>query len=368
MAFRIKPVSRKSGPQFKVQFEWFENGKRKTREINKAEWSRHGFTLSMTLEEANARKLTLNQQEHLNQTEKKRQTIKQRLDNEALTQEAYLPPADLAEFEADKLGNVKDSKIRSYWNCARRVMCEVALPISDWAAKSERFYKAFLKRKMSPAYVQKVLPLINRWGKFQAHKYKQFFDPIPAPRHDWANSISEDHYNKVKSRGNKESAPLTSEMLKKVEGKMKPEQALWLWFSLWFGLRPVEVDSLQKPSSKRTWWVSQEQDTDVLCIYQTKLKGLHPDQRVKKIPCVVPEQRELLKKIGQPMQRPLSKTMNGYFGGAVTLYGGRKAFTKLMKSYKQAFENVSSWLGHQDIQRTYADYYDRQEVTFTKVA
>ena len=73
------------------------------------------------------------------------------------------------------------------------------------------------------------------------------------------------------------------------------------------------------------------------------------------------EQRNALEIIAsQQFRRPLIKTMRKNFGEGVTLYAGRKGFVDLMLSKKQAFENISVWMGHSTLQRTWESYKNRR--------
>lgn len=359
MGYRVKPAS--SAPGFKILFEWIEGGKRQTKALPKQDWGSRGFHLQMTWDQACSRRDALNAQEKLKGIEKKRHKIAARQEGIKLKQTAYFPPADLRGFE-EKYGlNDPNSKKRSYWNKARQIVEAVALPPEEWEDSPEKFYREYIKHKMSPAYVQKVQPLINRWGAFMSKRYKMPFLPLPAPPKGWAADIAETHFAKTRSRGNRESEPLTPEALQKQAAKLTERHYRWLILSVWFGLRPIEVDSLKQPSSKRTWFVFEGGSAKYLCIYQSKLKGVEPKKRIKRIPCYHPEQVKALSVIGPDIKRPNSKTMFKRFGPNITLYGGRKGFVKLMKSFGHSFENVSAWLGHLDVNRTYQDYFDRSE-------
>jgi len=368
MAFRILPVKRKSGPQFKILFEWFEQGDRKYKGIPKAEWARHGFRLDMSIEEAKLRRDSLNAQERLAKTEVRRQKILERFGKERDEQKAFFPEHYRKEFETHKLPDSK--KGRSYWNTAARIVTAVALPPDQWVDSAERFYREFLRRQMSPAYINNVLPLINKWGSFYSRKLGKPFDKIPTPPRSWAVSIAEAHYSRDSRRGCRESDPLTPEMLSAKKDKFGEAEYRWLSFSVWFGLRPVEIDQFSKSSSKKTWWVEAAANgrPPVLWVYQTKLKGLKPEKRTKGIPAILPEQQALLVNMELPVSRPARRDMIESFGKEVTLYGGRKNFEALMKAKGQKFENVSAWLGHSDINRTYRNYFNRQEVKYDPAA
>lgn len=347
MAYRVIPVKRLTGPQFKILFEWFVKGKRNYRAIPKAKWEEHGFKESMTLEEAKRHKDSKNAIERFDRKEKRRQQCLAREQEERRSQSAFLPQHYRDEFEANKIPESKKGK--SYWRTAALIINAVPVLPKDWVDNTERFYKEFLKRQMSPSTVKTILPFINKWGMFYSRKLSQPFDKIPSPPRNWAAMIAEAHYERGVKRGNRESDPLTPEMLKAAKVCPAPEYRWWA-FSVWFGLRPIEVDLLSQESGKRTWRV----ENGALWIYQTKLKGVKPEKRCKVIPAKEAEQRELLADMSLPVSRPKSSLWKD-----VTLYGGRKGFIALMKSRGHKFEEVSAWLGHQNINRTYQSYFDK---------
>jgi hypothetical protein len=361
MAFRVIPVRRLKGPQFKVLFERFENGERIYTGVPKDAWGRHGFRLDMSLEEAKQQKDLLNIRERLSRAEARRQKCLARETKTREQQQAQLPEHFRAEFEAHKLTASKKGHI--YWKLAASIIEAVALSPELWIDSTERFYKEFLKREMSPSYVKTVLPYINKWGAFYARKLGKPFDKVPSPPNNWAAILAEAHYSRDVRRGNRESEPLTPEMLAAKQTQFTVSELRWLKFTVWFGLRPIEADLLSKPTGKRTWWIGEAHGVPVLWIYQTKLRGLKPDKRSKGIPAIRPEQRQLLSEV-LSVSRP--KSMSAFKD--VTLYGGRKGFIKLMKSFKQSFENISAWMGHTDIKRTYQSYFNKQDINFDPAA
>jgi hypothetical protein len=62
----------------------------------------------------------------------------------------------------------------------------------------------------------------------------------------------------------------------------------------------------------------------------------------------------------EEFRRPLLKTMRSKFGEGVSLYGGRKGFPDLMLSLEQKIENISVWMGHSTIDRTWRSYKDKK--------
>src|SRR5690606_20909167 len=134
----------------------------------------------------------------------------------------------------------------------------------------------------------------------------------------------------------KESIPLTVEMLEKAKLSLSEEHFNWLKISLWFGLRPNEVDSLKKLNRKdhTSPYFEKHEDgkTDILVVYQSKLRLQKQKDRWKYIPLCEPEQIEMKKIITEGnFKRPLVKTLQLHIDEELNNYGGRKGFTDLMK-------------------------------------
>jgi integrase len=142
----------------------------------------------------------------------------------------------------------------------------------------------------------------------------------------------------------------------------------WLLISIWFGLRPTEIDSLRKIAS---WRIEKDKDLgiDVLWIYQSKLTSIEREKRWKPLPIIFPEQKlavEIIK--SGSFKRPLAKTLKKIFlNKRITCYAGRKGFIDLMLARNQRLEDISSWLGHQDIAITWRKYRNKKRVAFTQV-
>jgi hypothetical protein len=368
MGYQVPKHHNKRG--WKVLHVRYEGGKRIYRGVPAEEYAALGIAETMTREQVMERLGQKNAQAELSRHETKRNVIQDKLKTARLSDMAFMPATLLAEFEATRLDMTRP-KLRSYWKKATEILGEVRLEPKDWDDNAAAFFRAFTKRQMSPNYVRQVLPLINAWGKFVAKRTQTFFVPLPTMRGGHYKAVAEAYYSKEGHHaGNRESAPLSPEKLESKRSQLKDKHYKWLYLSVWFGLRPIEVDLLRKPTSKRTWWVDEHNGKKVLWVYQTKLKGVKPEKRVKYIPCITPEQELGLGFIGQDIKRPLAKTMARVFAGVdpITLYGGRKAFEETMKARGQSFENISAWLGHTSVVRTYQNYYNRHKVKWDDAA
>lgn len=132
---------------------------------------------------------------------------------------------------------------------------------------------------------------------------------------------------------------------------------------MWAGLRPSEIDRLKQPENFMVKRVPN--GPTVLWVYQEKLVALPPWERWKLIPLISKQQKRISKivRIGD-FARPCVKTVRKYFGERVGLYGGRKGFTDLMLNQGFRLEEVSAWMGHTSIERTWRSYRNRLEARY----
>ena len=92
------------------------------------------------------------------------------------------------------------------------------------------------------------------------------------------------------------------------------------------------------------------------------MTGLPREDRWKPIPILYDEQKFGLKIIeNQNFKRPLVKTIRKHLGDGYRLYGGRKALTDLMLSKGHELENISIWMGHSTINRTWRHYKNHRK-------
>lgn len=380
MGYRIKPVSRAKGPQWKLQFISYKKADaanpkakhpEKIRDIPKSDWLQHGFTFEMSLDQAKERAKSLNAQAEVVRWGETKAKIRERLKEEDTVECAFLPPLIVAQFEKEILfeklargtENVKQkNKIESHWRMVKKIIREISLPPKEWNEKAYRFYNLFVNREMSPSYVQKVLRILNEYGYFLARREDKAFLPIPAPRGAEAQRIADAFFEATDSGEGEASDPLTPAMLDSKREAMRPDHYNWLFISIWFGLRPFEIDQLRDP---KTWKVTVGKNgRKLLHVYQPKLITVPKPKRWKVIPVKTKEQNRALAMIeAQTFKRPIYKSMHSWFDG-VTLYGGRKGFTDLMLERGEKFEEISLWMGHRTLDRTYRDYKDRLKTSY----
>jgi hypothetical protein len=359
MGYRVKIHPTKNGPGWKVQFEDRTEGKRRTKDIRKDTWGPLGFRSDMTYAEACQIRDSLNAQEALKTRQRARNRIEARIAEEAEVECALLPQIHTDEFRRRYLlsGQEQNPKTESYWRAAKKMIRKLQIDPEEWFELKHLFYAYFAKNKISPSYMTKVLRIANLWGHFYCRKHKKAFLQIPSPRGAEAQRIADSFFDA--SEGGEDSGPLTPELLEVAQSKLtNPAHYNWLYLSVWFGLRPEEVDHVKNETRTR---IVQNGKTTELHVYQSKLASVARSKRWKIIPCKEKEQLAGLEIIRTaPIKRPLNKTLRLWVDKDVTCYGGRKNFTDLMLDRGHKFEDISMWMGHATIERTWRNYKDRQ--------
>lgn len=377
MGYHIKSLPlKKSAPQWKVQLISFkkadtENSRaqkpKREWDIAKMRWPALGFNAFMSLEEAKARAKQYSAQLHLKRQEEIIQKIAREQAKTQIRYDAVLPAEFVVEFEKrfirkrdsqTEQGQRKHTRAYVRWRAAQRMIAAVGVEPSEWFFHTDQIYDYFHQHKMSLRYLQSILRLANLWGFYICRKLGRPFLQIPPPRGYERQRIIDANFEKEKGVA-RASKPIAPSDLEKIKGAVNIENFNWLFLSLWFGLRPKEIDLLK---SKDTWRVEVlPNGRKVFWVYQTKVIALPPEDRWKPIPIIFDEQHFGLKIIeSETFARPLRKTVHRHFGDGVTLYAGRKGFVDLMLSKDQLTENISIWMGHSSLQRTWENYKNRR--------
>lgn len=384
MGYAIKKVLNKNGPQWKLQFVTYDkvtainpNAKspRKFKDIPKTDWASHGFHLTMTIDQAKVKAQSLNAIAEVKRWGETKTKIRERIDKDSILECAFLPRSFVIEFETEIVfekicrasDNVKNkNKVLSHWRAAQKIIAELKMEPSDWEDKKHRFYNHFVKKQMSPSYVQKVLRLLNEWGLFLSKNNKKYFSPIPTPSNSEAQRIADAFYEKTPSGEGEASDPMSPSLLESKKGQLLEQHFNWLYISVWFGLRPHEIDGLVEPKNIKV--TTNKSGRKLLHVYQPKLITVPKPQRWKVIPLKYKEQNKALELIeAKDFKRPSYKVVHKWFGDGITLYAGRKNFTDMMLENGEKFEEVSMWMGHRTLDRTYRDYKDRLKTSYENV-
>lgn len=379
MAYYVRHLLRKkSAPQWKVQYVSYKKSDqregisaempKRTWDIPKDRWRVLGFHHWMSLREAQARTRQLNAQLQLKRQEECLKKARERERDFRLRHEASLPDEFVCEFEARFVlprGILSPEQRRrctkrryTIWHAAERMITTLGIDPSEWFYHINEIYDYFVERRLSLGYVQAILNMANLWGYFISRMLCKPFLPVPRPRGYERQRFIESFYQKESLRRGP-SQPITPDHIMNLKDKLNSKNLNWLHVSAWFGLRPQEIDSLKQPCR----WKVEILPTGrkVLWVYQTKIIALPPEDRWKPIPVVCDEQNFALKIIQDGNhKRPLLKTIHQHLGREYGLYGGRKGFVDLMLSKGHSIENISIWMGHSSLDRTWRSYKNKR--------
>jgi len=170
----------------------------------------------------------------------------------------------------------------SHWRAAQVLMTSTKLGIVRLGDAPDICYSYFVEKRISPGYALKILSILNKFGVWLD---RSAFTPIPPPaRFDKERIV--DAF--AETGAAKSSSPITLDILLHAKKVMKVPHYQWIFISLWLGLRPGEVDALKDSSMYK---VTEEGETAVLHIYQSKLRQLPKAERWKYIPLLLPPAR-----------------------------------------------------------------------------
>lgn len=343
--------------------------KRHVKAVPREAYSALGFSHEMTFEEAKERATILNTQSQL-ESQKIAATAR-RVERDKLVDMAYLPKKMVSlfldELELDYEDNPdRLETIMKHWNQAQILISAVELDPRDFFKDKKLIYAYYRKKAWSPDYCKRITGILNRWGSFCSNKTDSYFKPIPKMSGTLIEKIQDIRDEKGDVRT--EAKPLIWSDLKNKRAKFKLDGLMldwnWLFIGLWFGLRPEEIDSLK--NKKNLWKVENdpERKVDVLWVYQTKLTNIPKEKRWKPIPILFPEQKEALEiiKSGE-FERPLNKTIqtSERLGPKIESYSPRKGFTDLMLDKGYSIEDISIFLGHENIATTWKHYKNKKK-------
>lgn len=378
MGYYVRLLSwKKSAPNWKVQYVSYKkadsqdsNAKKPKKEwdVNPDRWRALGFHKSMTIEEARARAKQINAQDFLKGQEERIKKLEEEEAQLIKRRDSVLPIQFVEEFEkrfvksedAQTLsGKRKRSRASYIWNSAKRIIFKLQIEPSEWFYYSKEVYDYFYQEQISLHYASSILNFSNLWGFFICRKLGKPFLPIQKPRGYERQRIIDAFYEKER-RSRRPSRGLSPEELNSIRGRINQENFNWLFLSVWLGLRPQEIDNLKNQDFLRL--ETPMHGKKILWVFQTKIIALPPEDRWKPIPILFEEQEFALRIIeSKNFKRPLCKTLKKYFGGGLDLYGGRKGFTDLMLAKGHTIENISVWMGHSTLERTWRSYKARRK-------
>lgn len=328
-----------------------------------------GFSSHMTPDQARAHAKKLNK---LNEIKRKEQASQikaaERLTDLGVVENSIIPDemsrAFVEYMEENWYGGLYNLRKQIFhWNKVQKILTALKVQPHEYFKEQKKFYKYFQMNGISKSYMEKLLKVINLWGDYYSEQSRTYFKRLPGPKGVVLEAIVD------ASEATGEGAhPLDQKLLSKMNLKLPPGQWEYMHATLWLGLRPTELDDILENKSHMK--VSHSEGVEVLSIYQTKLTSVPKPKRWKHIPIFHPEMERAVEfiqngVIRKPLVKTLKKAAPGY--DEIGLYSGRKGFTDLMLSLDQKLEDISMWLGHLSIERTWKNYKDKKKINFQEV-
>lgn len=334
----------------------FKNGKKTDTKVEDLAYLELGFKKEWSLEQARERCKRLNKEKSLSNA-RVREAAARVAQLTSLNE--ILFPQDVVKAFSKRLEDENEGsenhlkKMNSHFLKVQKLCSDLELLPSDYYDNKKLIYKWFAKNKVSIDYTQKLISLLNRWGHFVSRRDGKFFESVPPARGLSRELINNSHEGKTGVRT--ESEPISPLLLEKRKEKLSEANYNYLFATIWFGLRPHEMSSALKSKTKLN-----DDGTEFLIVYQSKLVTIEKSKRFKAIPILFPEQEVALEilKSGN-VKAPIYKRMNQVFGQGYGLYGGRKGFTDLMLGKGYKIEDISLWLGHTSIETTWKHYKNK---------
>lgn len=353
---------RKTAKGWCVAKQIFVNGQRQQKAVPREAWGQLGLSANMSIQDAQEVVRLLNKQGSAEKWARVRAISNHK--QLELISSAYLPERQCKAFQ-EHLTSTYDPtgsrKLLSHWHAVQKLIAACELSPARFASDKQKVFNWMRKQTISLDYAKKLVRVLDLFGNWMLPDAYRPVGRIPAIE---AQRLRDAHLD---ADANQASEPLTPQDLIKLKEAGLPEKQLrWLECTIWFGLRPGEVDRLRHSKLGYKTEFDKALKILILSIYQAKLVSVPREQRWKHIPVFLPEQVQLLKYIdaGGELKRPLNKVLKRHLGRQVTCYGGRKGFIDLMLHHNQALEDVSAWLGHQSIEMSWRRYRNRARVNF----
>lgn len=356
---------------WRVLQDYYVKGNRKTRTVKKEVWSTIGISSKMNIEQARERISQVNKKNSL----KKAERAATRVHTKKYVDSVFLPKPQVDSFykhlsESHFGSSAHEKRLMSQWETVQLLVKHLKMDVDEFYDRRNSVYKYFIKKKLSLDYSNKLLRILNMWGSFVSKTRNQHYEPVPSPKGIQRQQIAEAYGDSKTYRGGG-AHPLSRKLLLDLKGKLDhlEGQYEWVHLSLWFGLRPSEVDALKDSKNYRI-----EDNINprikVLWVYQSKLSAVSKEKRWKPIPILFKEQLEALDYIeSKNFKKPMNKTLKNATGLTdVGSYSGRKGFTDLMLSLEQDLEDISVWLGHATIDMTWKHYKNKNKINFNKTS
>jgi len=177
LGFFIRPTTK----SFRiVEEQW--TPERTTKTVPRESYPALGFRYDMTVDEAKARAIQINQQALLEA--KKIASAVRRVEHEATVNNAYLPPKLVLLFRAELESMYEDNPSRldtilKHWKAAESLISTTELDPKDFYSQRSKIFNYYKIKQWSPDYIKRLNNILNLWGAFCSRRNNSFFQPIP---------------------------------------------------------------------------------------------------------------------------------------------------------------------------------------------
>ncbi len=380
-SYYIRP--KQKGKSFSLYLKKYENGKpvNPHQKIDEAIYYRFGLSAEMTALEAKTKLKDFRKLNKATREEVARQdrTFKRYARSRTINQTLF-PQEMVNIFEQkirnENIGTDKHLNKKLYvFATIQEIINSLKLVPETYAENSKIIFKYFIDNQYSLNYSQKMISMMNEWGKFATAKGSGYFKIIPQPKGNFREKISKGSQTKTGVR--KEALPMTQNLLDQIVS-IAPNHGFtaneinFFKATFYLGLRPEELMKTSNGGKHYSKYTDLKSGLDVVMVYQEKLQGVPENKRTKHIPIKWDEQKNAVSIIeNRNFHKPnykkiksLAQALNcNADGKALGLYSGRKGFTNwCFDKGETDFVGVASWLGHLDTATTYAIYLDRSKV------
>jgi transcriptional regulator with XRE-family HTH domain len=380
-SYYIRP--KQKGKSFSLYLKRYENGKpvNPHQKIDEAIYYRFGLSAEMTALEAktklnNFRKLNKATREEVARQDR---TFKRYARSRTINQRLF--PQELVNIFEQKIRNENIgtdkhlSKKLYIFTTIQEILNSLKLTPETYAENSKIIFKYFIDNQYSLNYSQKLISMMNEWGKFATAKGSGYFKIIPQPKGNFREKINKGSQTKTGVR--KEALPMTQNLMDQIEGVapnhgFTANEVNFFKATFYLGLRLEELMKTSNNGKHYAKYTDMKSGLDVVMIYQEKLQGVPENKRTKHIPIKWDEQKNAVSIIeNRNFQKPTYKKIKALAralncnadGKALGLYSGRKGFSNwCFDKGEKSHASVASWLGHLDPSTTFAIYLDRTKV------
>lgn len=380
-SYYIRP--KQKGKSFSLYLKRYENGKpvNPHQKIAEAVHYRFGLSADMTATEAKSKLNDFRKMNKASRLDVAKQDRAFKRYTKARTINQILFPQELVSMFEQKIRNENFGseahlqKKLYILTTIQEILNTLKITPEIYAENTKRIFKHFADEQYSLNYCQKLISMMNEWGKYATAKGSGYYKLIPQPKGNAREKINQQ--SSLKTGVRKEGLPMTQNLLDQIisiapNHGFSANEINFFKATFYLGLRPEELVKAPKGGKHYSKYTDMKSGYDVIMVYQEKLQGVPENKRTKHIPLKWDEQKNAIDIIeNKNFQKPtykkiksLARALNCNSGNrALGLYSGRKGFCNwCFDKGETDFVSISTWCGHLDTKTTFAIYRDRTQV------